>query len=216
MSEQLRAQLIDGLTTAEIMQLSMDYEASPEAFKEAGIFHARYVGDITALRQDLEELITETGKQNERQVAMRHMDELSAMGPNPDLDDAALGEAFGELISHRQALVKRQETVFGYGEDVSTTFATHMLDSLPEITAASLNGTTYEWVDGYVTTRGQTPAKHTQLNVYAGSGLCAVLAHKYIVHNTQKIRDRKEIQVRMVSPEDWLRFLNDLAVVTKF
>lgn len=217
MSIESDPQLVNGLTQAEHMQLSLDYMAAPEAFTQARIFHAVYIEDITDFRAQLDDVVTQEAAHNKLQADFRQLEsQMQTTIPDNKLTGPASGGAFGVVESGRRSLARLKERAFGYGEEISRAFAAHMQGWVPGVTGASLNGTRYEWNEGFVITRGGSFKGPKTLNVYGNTTLFTSLARRYLSPNSQATNKKDEVHPHIIEAEDWLHFLNDLLALTRF
>lgn len=228
---------INGLTAAEVMQLSLDYNASPEAFEHAGIFQAIYVEDLKIFRYQLQDLDEQDEAHTERQLQYRALEKIlnnkrarrrasrlgaSALTGDPGETEAghelaepltlSLTDSLKMLIMAKNELLDLRQATNISGDMIAEAFADYMSTQVSGRPRASINGKVYDWDNGVVTRQFRENQKD-KVMIYGSSGLF----HDYTEKHLARSGNRSPlIEPRMVTAKDWQKFIDDLALLTRY
>lgn len=218
-----KPQYINGLTTAETMQLSLDYAAAPETFEEAKRFHGIFIDDIDIFREQLLTVLVAENTHDSQHADFRRLeDRINEVYKNPkgtrtgtaigSLGYTAIAAASAKIRDDAKDLVDLRLQADISGEMISTAFADYMKERLPRQSKASFNGSVYEWPDDIVMSRSKE-ARRVDLTVYGSLNVLAKYFEKYAKQNGNP---EVIINPKHVTPKGWLNFINNLTILTRY
>ncbi len=234
--------LVNNLSPAETMQLSMDYMSAPTLFDEIRRFYgkhideienfSKHVGDIQKSDQQqyqrrlyLEGLQEKIGPQSDKAPFFVDMDTVDK--PERKLANIAVGAVFREVTDRKLELSSQLDELNNEGESITRAWVDNMRARAPLETKVCINGTTYDWLEydslvsrvieyreRIVNGRIERASMKPKLTIYGGRETFLKFCTKY----NYNILDTgtAEAKVRLVAPDDWEALVCNLIAVTKF
>lgn len=202
--------IYDHLRPAEVMQLSMDYEADPEAFEEIIRFRGKYIDELEMVDSQVKSFVDAQDIHDKREVSYKIIE--SRLNPGDEVVKVAIAAAAGFVIRSRQELIDQRVELLTSGEALSTTMASYLADPerLPGRRGVRINGIVYEFGEGLILSRR---AERTGWRVTVFGTTAAMTAYS---QKHYKPPEKQTIFPRLAEPQDWQKLLDNLEVVSKF
>lgn len=201
--------IYNGLNVAEVSQLSLAYQADPEAFTETVRFYGKYIDRFDDMRVLLSDFKNAEELHDKKYQSYRRFHEW-ANSPD-EIMEIALRAAGIEVLGSKNALVAKGEELRESGEVISTSMAAHFAKRIPDRNGVQINGVAYEFWEGLTTYRKREEIGW-RITIFGSTGK---LVH-YARQNGFKQPDKNSRFGRLASPDDWQELIDNLETAAKF